>query len=50
MRVLFLFVGEHHHVFHSLPVAAEMALLRPGYHIEVAVASHAHLRRVESMR
>jgi hypothetical protein len=50
MRVLFLFVGEHHHVFHALPVAAELALLRPGYHIEVAVASHAHLRRVESIK
>jgi hypothetical protein len=50
MRVLFLFVGEHHHVFHALPIAAEMAQLRPGYHIEVAVASDAHLRCVELLK
>lgn len=50
MRVLFLFVGEHHHVFHSLPLAAELAALRPGYAVDVAVATPAHRRCVESVR
>lgn len=44
MRVLFLFVGEHHHVFHALPLAAELQQLRPDYRIEAAFASPAHLR------
>lgn len=46
MHVLFLFVGEHHHVFHALPLAAELQQLRPGYRIEVAIASAAHLKCV----
>lgn len=50
MRVLFLFVGEHHHVFHGLPVAAELAALRPDYEVEVAVAGQEHLRCVEGVR
>jgi hypothetical protein len=38
MRVLFLFVGEHHHVFHSLPLAAELAASQPDFEVHVAVA------------
>jgi hypothetical protein len=50
MRVLFLFVGEHHHVFHALPLAAELAAMRPHYTIDVAVASAAHMRCVRSVQ
>lgn len=48
MRILFLLVGEHHHVYHSLPVAAELAaLLPPQCRIELAIAGDAHLRCVQ---
>ena len=47
MRILFLFVGEPHHVFHALPIAAEMAAA--GQVVEVAVASPDHLRVVEQI-
>lgn len=47
MRILFLFIGEPHHVFHALPVAAEMAAA--GQAVEVAVASPDHLRVVEQV-
>lgn len=47
MRILFLFIGEPHHVFHALPIAAEMAA--SGQAIEVAVASADHLRMVEQV-
>lgn len=47
MRILFLFIGEPHHVFHALPIAAEMATA--GQVVEVAVASANHLRVVEQV-
>ncbi|HET6524251.1 hypothetical protein [Sphingopyxis sp.] len=47
MRILFLFIGEPHHVFHALPIAAEMAAA--GQLIDVAVASADHLRMVEQV-
>lgn len=47
MRILFLFVGEPHHVFHALPMAAEMAAA--GQAVEVAVASTDHLRVVDQV-
>ncbi|MBJ7500816.1 MAG: hypothetical protein JHC57_13780 [Sphingopyxis sp.] len=47
MRILFLFVGEPHHVFHALPIAAEMAA--QGQAVEVAVAGADHLRVVEQV-
>lgn len=47
MRILFLFIGEPHHVFHALPIAAEMAAA--GQAIDVAVASADHLRMVEQV-
>lgn len=47
MRILFLFVGEPHHVFHALPIAAEMAAA--GQAVEVAVSSADHLRVVEQV-
>jgi hypothetical protein len=47
MRILFLFIGEPHHVFHALPIAAEMAGM--GQAIDVAVASADHLRMVEQV-
>ena len=47
MRILFLFIGEPHHVFHALPLAAEMAAA--GQAIDVAVASTDHLRMVEQV-
>ncbi len=47
MRVLFLFIGEPHQVFHALPIAAEMAEM--GIMPEVAIASPDHLRMVEKM-
>ena len=47
MRILFLFIGEPHHVFHALPIAAEMAAA--GQVIDVAVASADHLRMVEQV-
>lgn len=47
MRILFLFIGEPHHVFHALPIAAEMGAA--GQAVEVAVASADHLRMVEQV-
>lgn len=47
MRILFLFIGEPHHVFHALPIAAEIAAA--GQAIDVAVASADHLRMVEQV-
>ncbi len=47
MRVLFLFIGEPHQIFHALPIAAEMAAA--GGDVEVAVASAAHLPVVEQV-
>ena len=47
MRILFLFVGEPHHVFHALPIAAEMAAA--GQAVEVAVSSADHLRVVDQV-
>jgi hypothetical protein len=47
MHILFLFVGEPHHVFHALPIAAEMAAA--GQPVEVAVSSADHLRVVEQV-
>ncbi len=47
MRILFLFIGEPHHVFHALPIAAEMAAA--GQAIDVAIASTDHLRMVEQV-
>ncbi len=41
MRILFLFIGEPHHLFHALPIAAEMAA--KGQAVEIAVASSDHL-------
>ncbi|AGH51231.1 MULTISPECIES: hypothetical protein [Sphingomonadales] len=38
MRILFLFVGEKHHVFHALPIAGEMAARYPDLDIEIAIA------------
>lgn len=47
MRILFLFIGEPHQIFHALPIAAEMAAA--GSDIEVAVASAGHLPVVEQV-
>ena len=47
MRILFLFIGEPHHLFHALPIAAEMAAA--GQDVEVAVSSTDHLRMVEQV-
>ncbi|UZW53774.1 CDP-glycerol glycerophosphotransferase family protein [Sphingobium sp. JS3065] len=41
MRILFLFIGEPHHLFHALPIAAEMAAM--GRAPEIAVSSADHL-------
>ena len=47
MRILFLFIGEPHQIFHALPIAAEMAAA--GSDVEVAVASAGHLPMVEQV-
>lgn len=47
MRILFLFIGEPHQIFHSLPIAAEMAA--QGRNVEIAVASTDHLRMVQQV-
>lgn len=47
MRILFLFIGEPHQIFHALPIAAEMAAT--GWDVEVAVASARHLPVVEQV-
>lgn len=47
MRILFLFIGEPHQIFHALPIAAEMAV--DGHQVEVAVASADHLRMVDQV-
>lgn len=38
MKILFLFVGERHHVFHALPIAAEMQAAHPEVEIHVGIA------------
>jgi hypothetical protein len=50
MRVLFLFVGEPHHVFHSLPIAAELRRLAPAIEIEVATTSDSHDEQIARVR
>ncbi|WP_137753414.1 CDP-glycerol glycerophosphotransferase family protein [Sphingopyxis sp. L1A2A] len=47
MRIVFLFIGEPHQIFHALPIAAEMAAA--GSDVEVAVASAGHLPVVEQV-
>lgn len=47
MRVLFLFIGEPHHLFHALPIAAEMAA--KGHVPEIAVSSPDHFRLIEQL-
>lgn len=47
MKILFLFIGESHQVFHALPIAAEMAEL--GVLAQVAATCPAHLRTVEKV-
>lgn len=47
MRILFLFIGEPHQIFHALPIAAEMAA--ESDQVEVAVASADHLRMVDQV-
>jgi hypothetical protein len=49
VRILFLFVGERHHLFHALPLAAEWKALRPDVQLEMAVASEGHLPMVEQV-
>ncbi len=49
VRLLFLFVGEPHQLFHALPLAAELSAIRPDVHLEVAVASEAHRPMVEQV-
>ena len=46
MRLLFLFIGEQHQMFHALPIAAEMAQAHPHAQVEIAVPSQAHARMV----
>ncbi|WP_033073976.1 hypothetical protein [Sphingopyxis sp. MWB1] len=46
-RILFLFIGEPHQIFHALPIAAEMNAA--GQRVEVAVASRDHLRMIEQV-
>jgi hypothetical protein len=41
VRVLFLFIGEPHHLFHSVPIAAEL-VRTAGMKIEIAVAGEEH--------
>jgi hypothetical protein len=40
MRILFLFIGEPHHLFHVIPIAAELA--RSDADIEIAVSGEEH--------
>ncbi|GBH30185.1 hypothetical protein [Sphingobium xenophagum] len=47
MRVLFLFIGEPHHLFHALPIAAEMAAA--GHRPTIALASEAHVRVMQRL-
>src|SRR5687767_3197502 len=41
MRVLFLLVGEPHHLFHSIPIAAEL-VRQSGVEVEIAVSGEEH--------
>jgi hypothetical protein len=50
MRLLFLFIGEPHQMYHALPIAAEMRRLYPDVTVECAVASTDHLTVVERVR
>ena len=42
MRVCFPYVAELHQVFHSLPIAAELALRHPFFDVRAACATDAH--------
>ncbi|MBY0468405.1 MAG: hypothetical protein K2Q07_05460 [Burkholderiaceae bacterium] len=42
MRVVFPYFAQLHQVFHSLPIAAEMALRHPDVEVHVAAATPAH--------
>jgi hypothetical protein len=41
VRILFLFIGEPHHLSHSVPIAAELARMG-GVEVEIAVAGNEH--------
>lgn len=49
MKILFLFVGERHHVFHALPIAAEMRASHPDIDIHVAIACEDQLPLVHQV-
>lgn len=42
MRVVFPFFAQYHQIFHSLPIAAEMARRHPDVQVRVACATEAH--------
>jgi len=47
MRILFLFIGEPHHLLHALPIAAELRDISPETDIHIAIASEEHLSTME---
>jgi hypothetical protein len=49
MRVVFPYFAQLHQVFHSLPIAAEMALRHPDVEVHVAAATPAHREFIRSL-
>lgn len=49
MRVVFPYFAQHHQVFHSLPIAAEMALRYPDVMVHAAGATASHVTFVRDL-
>ncbi len=49
MRILFLFIGETHHLLHSLPIAAELQEVSPQTDICIAVPGAEYLPIIERL-
>jgi len=47
MRVCFPYVAELHQVFHSLPIAAELALRHPSIEVRVACTTNLHIAEMK---
>ncbi|MGH8516801.1 MAG: sensor domain-containing protein [Panacagrimonas sp.] len=49
MRVVFPYVAQYHQIFHSLPIAAEMARRHPDVQVSAAGATGAHVEFVREL-
>ncbi|HKR46510.1 MAG TPA: hypothetical protein VJU59_43760 [Paraburkholderia sp.] len=49
MKALFLYLGQCHQVFHSLPIAAEMVMRHPDVEVHAAAASATHVQFLQRL-